>query len=400
MTSNAHGVQISAKARSAGRSAGRDRAGRIARPRVSLFLAVVLLALAPAVRGQGENAPIVALPHHASAGTDDFYYLDLGTGAVTRADQLRRDPWSSRERRLGQNLFQAIGRPLDQPAAFDEILLGPIHVTASSVRAVLFVETSTGYVAYFDQLGRGETFGQVSTVIGRPFGAIASDAGNYALLMRHDSNGRTEGAYLYHAGSGRGFYLSGLARLESDVAAAAAAGFPRLSGQVCAAELQASQRTRAYLVADAADGSLRLLEPESAQRVSARDSPASLFPTFAAEAPTATLQRFVAVPVRDRGETTTHVLFVDTASGELAVLAGVEESSPRPVLTRIAANLYDVLGTAAGAGPRVVAPVEGRAGNGATRGVWLIDSLTRGVAFVDNPATPASATVRRLTIDR
>ena len=58
----------------------------------------------------------------------------------------------------------------------------------------------------------------------------------------------------------------------------------------------------------------------------------------------------------------------------------------------------EVPGTSADAGWRTVAAVSGVAGNGATSGVWLLDSLTRRLAFVDNADTPGSATVRRVRV--
>lgn len=344
------------------------------------------------------RAPIIALPQNSTGGTNELYYLDLGSGTVTHGDQLRRDPLAMRSGRLAQNLFQEIGRPVDQPAGLGEVLLGPISATGTTVRAAILVESSTGYVAFFDQLGKNRIFGRFSSALGRPFAPLASPDRNYALLMSHDGNGRSQGAYLYHAGSGQGLYLGGLAKLRNDVEAVAASGFPTLSGQVAAAELQFSDRTIGYLVADAADGSLRFLDLEAVQRITVRDSPVGLFPTFAAEAATATLQRFAVVPIRNSNETTTHVLFVDAASGDLAVLEGVDDSDKAPTLSKMAANLYGALNTDAGAGARTVATVANRSGTGETDGVWLIDSLTRRVAYVEGAETPGSATVRRVRV--
>ena len=363
-------------------------------------LAVVSLAVPADLAAQpaAARAAIVALPRDSTGGTDNLYYLDLHNGAVIHGDQLRRDPLEIRVRRLRQNLFAEIGRPTDQPAGAGEILIAPIYVTARSVRAVLFVETSTGFVAFYDQLGKADTFGRITTAIGRPFAPLASPDGNFALLTRHDTNARTIGAYLYHAGSGRGFYLPGVNRLQTDATATAASGFPRLSGRVSAAELQRFDRTAGYLIADAADGSLRFLDTNDAPaRVTVRDTSASLFPTFSAEAASRVPQRFVAVPIRDSREVTTHVLFVDVATGDLAVFDGMDSDSRQPRARKLAANLYGVLGTASDSGSRIVAAVPGVAGNGATVGIWLIDSLTRAVAYVADPASPA-ATVRRVRI--
>ncbi len=382
--------------------------GKPARARVLLpailvpaaYLVLAALALEPpALRAQtpAARAPIVALPHDAPSGTEDFYFLDLGTGTVTRVDQLRRDPVGLRAQRQRQNLFREIGRPADQPAAAGEILLAPIHSAPRNARSALFVETSTGFLAFYEQFGRNGAFGQILTVIGRPFATLAAADGNFALLMRHDSNGRTVGAFLYHAGSGKSSYLSRVNRLDTDVPTAAATGFPQLTGRVAAAEIHVFDRTASYLVADAGDGSLRFLDLEG-NSVKARDVQVGLFPTFAAEAVSPADRRFTAVPIRDARETTTHVLFADAATGELAVLEGVENQSRRPVLRKLGADLYTVLGSTAGAGWRTIAAVPGVAGNGATSGVWLIDSLTRRLAYVQNAENPGSATVRRINV--
>ncbi len=351
-----------------------------------------LWAQAPAAR-----APIVALPHDSTSGTDAYYYLDLGSGTLTLVDQLRRDPVQLRVQRLRQNVFGEIGRPADQPAGAGEVLLAEVHSAPRNARSALFVETSTGYVAYYDQLGKGGAFGKIVTVIGRPFAPLAAADGNFALLMRHNSNGRTAGAFLYHAGSGRGFYLRIPSKLGPDASVSSATGFPRLTGLVSAAELQTLDQTTGYLVADAADGSLRYLDLNG-DNVTVRDSSVGLFPTLSAEAASPEGRRFTAVSIRNARETTTHVLFVDVATGDLAILAGVTDSSQRPVMRKLAANLYSVLGTNVGDGWRVIAAVPGVAANGATSGIWLIDSLTRLAAFVDNLETPGSATVRRVRV--
>ncbi len=375
-----------------------DSAARFAPPLI-LALATLGIDAPAALRAQSPTvrAPIVAVPQDAAGGTDDFYYLDLDDGTLIHVDQLRRDPLRLRSQRLGQNPFQEIGRPASQPAGAGEILLEPIHFASRVARAAVFVESSTGYVAYYDQLGKGGGFGQILTVIGRPFGAIAAADGNFALLMRHDNNGRTVGAYLYHAGSGRGIYLRRLNRLDTDVPTSAAAGFPRLTGKVSAAELQVAERTAGYLVADAADGSLRFLDLDGSN-VTVRDAGVSLFPTFAPDATNPADRRVTAVPIRNSQETTTHVLFADAATGDLAVLAGVDDANRSPVLNKLGANLYAVLGTTVDAGWRTVAAVPGVSGNGATSGLWLIDSLTRRLAFVDNAETPGSTTVRRVRV--
>ncbi len=364
-----------------------------------LFFLIFAAANSSEAQGSATKAPLAVLPQDSTGGTDDFYTLDLANGSLQHIDRLRRDPLRIRARRLRQNLFQEIGRPIAQPAGVGEILLEPIRSSDMNARAALFVETSTGYTAYFDQLGKNDLFGRIVTLIGRPFAALAASDGRFALLMRHDGNGRAEGAYLYHSSSGRAAFLSGIVKLDSDVTAAAVSGFPKLTGHPAIVELQVSEQTTGYLIVDSADGSLRFLDLNDSGRLRARDSAASLFPTFSAETPTPTAARFIAAPVRNSNETTTHVLFVDVATGNLAVLRGLEDTATRPSFTLLTANVYRAIGSSAGSGQRAVAAVAGRNADGETAGVWLVDSLTRAIVFAQNLETPGSATVRRVALD-
>ncbi len=360
-----------------------------------------MLTLSP-VAGQGDsNAPVVALPRTASTGTDSFFVLDLRNGGVARVDQLRRDALKGRSRRLTQNLFQDIGRPQTSAATTNEIFLRPIYDANRNARSALFVETSTGYVAYFEQLGKGSTFGRISTVINRPFAPIAVGDGRFALLMKRGSNGRTEGAYLYHATTGRALYFDGLAKLEIDPTMTPVPNLPTLSGQVTAAELQSvDEETVAFLVVDGSDGSMRYfdLNLDRASRISVRESPLSLFPTFDTESKNPSPQRFIAVPVQGSDDNTEHVFFVDAGNGDTALLENVNNAS-RPTMRKLSINLYSVLRTDVATTPRTIVAVPNVSGNGTTNGIWLIDSITRAVVYIQDPATPGDTTLRRVTPD-
>ena len=366
------------------------------------WLVWLALAAVPAFGQGAANSPVAVLPRLTATGTDGFFSLDLRNGAVTYFDRLRRDPLRARLERVAQNLFQDIGRPLDQPAAANEIFLAPLLDAGGNARSALFVETSTGYVAYFEQLGKGSTFGKITTVVARPFGPLASPDGNFALLMRRGTSGRSEGAYLYHASSGRTLLLDGLAKLEIDPPVRNVPALPRLSGQVCAVDLQSSSETTiAYLVADAADGSLHFLDldPDDFTRVTVRESPASLFDAFEPQGRNPTPRRFAAVPIQGAGDDTEHVFFVDAASGEMALFENATGAAARPALRKLALNAYGALRTDVTSRQRIVALVPAVAGSGETRGVWLVDSLTRAMAYVENPGTPGSASIRRVAVE-
>ncbi len=381
------------------RSIPKTMLGRVGEPLACLLVGLVCALAAPAAAQ--ERAPRVPLPLY-SGGTESFISLDLGTGDCYLTDRLKSDPLRIRARGLGQNLFIEIGRPADQPAFAGEILLAPVLGSDSSTRAAVFVETSTGYLAFLDQVGRGNRLGEIRVALGRPFEPIASRDGNYALLMRRDSAGRTDGAYLYHATSGRAVYYGGLRKLETDVAAAAVEGLPRLAGRVTAAPLQSTrEQTISYLVADGGSGELYFfdLSVRDPARVTVRKSALHLSEAFSEAGPHATPQRFVAVPLLDDDDRTRHVLVVDASSGALALVEGVDR---QPALRSSTANLYAAIddsrsGEAAG-GPRLVTAVPALEGGGRTVGVWLVDGATGAVAYVENPDAPERTAVRRVAV--
>ncbi len=369
----------------------------------ALCSAVVLAALLcwlPAAQAQS-GGPLVALADDDGGETDSFYQLALGDGAVSIYEVLRRDPLRLRRRPLSQNLFDEIGRPKTQAAGAGEILLAPIHSSTGAVRAALFVETSTGYVAFFDQLGKGTALGRISTAIGRPFGPLAAADGNFVLLPHRERSGRTEGAYLYHAGSGRGFYYSGLAKLEADSRPASTSPLPKLTGRAAAAPLLDRDRaTTGYLVADSGNGDLHFLivNRQLTEQLASRKSPLNLFEVLPTEVSRPTLERFVAVPIEGPDDRTVHVLFVDVGSGDMVLFENVGSRSAQR-LSKLAPNLYDVLDGADSTVPRTVAAIPRHSSGDETLGIWLLDSLTRGVVYVNRPALPRGAVLSRVSVN-
>ncbi|MEM8998472.1 MAG: hypothetical protein AAGF23_27045, partial [Acidobacteriota bacterium] len=166
--------------------------------------AAALLAAGPTFAQQVAQSHLT-MPRYGSGGvTEEYFSVDLATGRVALADQLRREPETVRLRRTDMNLFQEIGRPANQPAQPGEMLLMPIRESDGSVRTAMLVESSTGYTAFFDEVGRNDELGQIITTIGRPFGPLAAEDLNFVLLPRRDGSGKTVGAYLYHGTTGKG----------------------------------------------------------------------------------------------------------------------------------------------------------------------------------------------------
>jgi len=339
------------------------------------------------VHGEGE---IAVLPAYGSTDCDSFFHLQLKDGATFLTDQLDRNP--IRSRLLGQNPYREIGRPDDQPGFAGEIFLGPIRNADGSLRAVLFVETSTGYVAFFEQPGRGSRLGEISVALGRPFADLVTTDGNYALLMRRDGSGRTEGAYLYHATEGKAVYLDGMRKLETDAPPANTSPLPKLVGHVAAVELQSTrEETVGFLVADAGDGTLHFITTDSRvpTHLTHRKLPLSLDTAVPSEGGQATPVRLLAVPLLENNNTR-HVLFLDVATGTMVLLEDLER---RPALVKMSRNLYDLFGEVTST-PRTWSAVP-HIDNNRTVGVWVIDGASGNLLYIDNPANPVAVSVRR-----
>lgn len=356
-----------------------------------------LLALLCAVSGQAQpaNTPSAALPVFSSDETLSFLNVELGDGRATVFDRLRRNPLAPRAERSA-NVFDRIGRPKEPPAKVGEILFGPIINSAGTVRSALFVESSTGYVAYFDQLNKG--FGTLDNALGRPFGPIAAADGNFALLMRRDGTGRSVGAYLYHATTGRALYLSDVDKLAAEPAVAETEPLPRLDGPLASVALvDGNQETYAYLLLDAATGSIHVagLIAAAPQRFETVQLEVDLRQLFGSPEAPAELGRLTAVGLQNSDGATAQVLILDPKSGAMALIDDLPALPARVSITRSERNFYTGL---SGENPdgRVFTPVPHHDGDGLTLGVWLWDSARRTLLYLANPASLDSATPRRV----
>ena len=363
------------------------------------FVSWLCLLLVSSWAAAAQRAPALAvLPIYDGSGIRSFFQFNTGNGEGLLIDRLR-DPLQVRARVVQQNPYREIGRPLDQPAIAGEILLAPIRSSDGSTRAAFFVEASTGYVAFFDQAGRGGKLGEIQVVLGRPFQEIASGDGNYAMLMRRGGSGRTDGAYVYHATSGRALLYRGLRQLTTDSTPVAVRNLPQLSGKVAAIDLQSAREdTRAFLVADGGNGDLYFfeLDPGNDVRVTVRKSRLNLTEVFPELGAQATARRFLLSPLVASDDRTQHVFVLDATSGEMALVENLDGS--RPVLRKIVVNLYESIRFEPSSESTVWSAVPNLASNGQTIGIWLLDSLTRTTVYVDNPDSPGQTVIRRVAI--
>ena len=154
-------------------------------------------------------SPILAVPiFSGDDSTTGLFMVDLKDGSAVFFPDVGADPRNLRARPVNHNIFTVLGRPLDRPAGPGEILAGEIRAPSGEGRGLFVVETSTGSAVFLEDVGDGPDRLVLRRINGHPAGAIASDDGNFALLMRRDGSGSTDGAYLYHATSGRCLYFA------------------------------------------------------------------------------------------------------------------------------------------------------------------------------------------------
>lgn len=347
--------------------------------------------LLPALAGGAfADTPFLTLPRFAGTSPDLFLSFDHQNGNGQIFDQLRRPASEMRGRRLDDNLFRTIGRAPDQPAIVGELLLAPIFANDGNVRDALFVETSTGYVAFLDEFGKNGKLGTLITVLGRPFGPLAATDGNFALLTRRSD--RTEGAYLIHGTTGRGLYLGGLAKLEIDGKVSTTVEVPKMEGRISAAEVLQNQTTVSYLLVDNTSGKAYFLDLLSApERFNVRPTSLDLVAAFSAAKYNPSLQRFVIEALNDGGSTVA-LLVIDVASGQIGL---VDDPLGSPRLRLLPTNLYDTIRPAIQDTPRTFATVR----NGSA-GVWVIDSLSATIYYLNSPTIPASTRVEPVSVSR
>ncbi|MCG8458013.1 MAG: hypothetical protein MI919_17185, partial [Holophagales bacterium] len=370
-----------------------DRRGTAARTATVLLIPLLAATWAQTADAQAVD-PYLALSRTSSGPTSsEFFFFRLGGGSGSRASGLRRNPDEIEVRRLESNLFRQIGRATDQAAQVGEIFLEPILESDGAARSALFVETSTGYTVYFSELGRGGKLGEMITLLGRPFGPLAAADGNFALLPRRSGSGRTEGAYLYHATTGRGLYLGGLQELEIDPPVSATVPLPSLGGKVTAVSLTSSEETTGFLLIDHADGKVGILELTGGrpEQLEYRETQTRITPSFASESLNPSPRRYSAIPIQDGEDSTLGVLVVDVGSGQMGYLTDL--SSGEPQIAVFPQKIYEFLPTGVAETPRsfeLVAHRESRR----TRGFWLLDSLTAAILYVSSPTNPAELTIR------
>ena len=256
----------------------------------------------------GVARSFLAVPRYeADESTAGAFVIDLGDGSAEFVDRVKVAESTVRRRAMNHNIFAALGRSTDDPANPGEILAGEIRSTSGAVLGLFLVDTSTGAVAYLDDLVNEPHRAILRRVNGRPAEAIASNDGNFALVMRRGGSGATEGAYLYHATTGECVYFNQVNKMAPDPTVRFINGMPEIEGRVAAIGLQGGgEATTHALLVEEASGAIYLvggLERDPNEVAVVRQQ-LGLFEFFPPSPEVASSQRFILVPgFSDNGAT-------------------------------------------------------------------------------------------------
>ena len=196
--------------------------------------------------------------YEADESTAGAFVIDLSDGLAEFVDRVKVAVVHGTCRAINHNVFErpSVAARMIR-ATPGEILAGEIRSATGAVTGLFLVDTSTGAVAYFDDLVKEPHRATLRRVNGRPAEAIASNDGNFALVMRRGGSGVTEGAYLYHATTGECVYFARVNKMASDPTVGFVNGMPEIEGGVAAIALQdGGEATTQALLIDEASGAI------------------------------------------------------------------------------------------------------------------------------------------------
>ncbi len=346
--------------------------------------------------------PILAIPKFdPDDSTRGVFSISLENGKGTLFNGVRKTPVNFSPRAMLHNFFDAVGRPPGQSAQPGQVLAGPIRKGGGQVHALLIVDTTTGKIGYLTSLDDNPSRGILKMVDGAPARSMASDDGNYALLMRRTGSGKTLGAYLYHATTGECRILRDIGNLRRSIETLQTTTLPMIEAGVSGMEIQTGgEATSGILLIDPSTGALYLvggIKHDPAQ-LTVRKLSLNLVNAFPKNPETASPQRFVPIPITDRSGATTSALIVDVGSGALALLDNLDNPS-KIRLIGIQGSIYDVLPRDVPR-PRTISGVPKIDDSGATRGAWLVDSATGDVLFLNHLQDPGDLEIRKVAVRR
>jgi hypothetical protein len=346
--------------------------------------------------------PILAIPKFDDDDSiRDIFSFALETGRGTLLKRVRKSPLDIRALPMRHNLFQAIGRAPGQAARDGQVLVGPIRTGSGRVHALLVVDTTTGKMGYLTDLDDDPAVGTLRMIDGAPAQSIASDDGNYTMVMRRTGSGKTLDAYLFHGTTGRCQIFMGVGNLKTTISARSTIAMPKISSGISSLPIQGgNDATSSALLIDPSTGALHLvgsIEHKPAQ-LTVRTLSLNLTSAFRKNPKVASTRRFVPVPITDRSGATTSALIVDVGTGTLALLDNVDNPSRiRPI--GLKGSIYDVLPENVER-PRTITAVPKINDSGITKAAWLFDSASGDIVFVKHLQDPQDLELRKVVVRR
>ncbi|MEN8163293.1 MAG: NPCBM/NEW2 domain-containing protein [Acidobacteriota bacterium] len=353
--------------------------------------------LPPATTGV---SPTLTIPVFDSGDTTKaIFVINSENGRARVIDHLRRTSAEVRERPFHDNVFNALGRPLDLPAHNSQLLAGPIRKGNGAVHALLLVDTTTGAMGYITGLGDDPSKARLKRISGLPAQDMAGPDGNFSLIMRRNASGETVGAYLFRGTTGRCVYFRDLEKLPTHIDPTPTSSLPAIDGPVSSLALQGgSDATTHFLLIDNEGGALFLVGgvKRKAAQLTVQPIPSNLVSSFPTETPVAAPIRFVPIPITTRSGATDSALILDVAGGAMAILEHLTEPS-KTRLIGVNRSIYGLLPADVGS-PRSITAVPKINDTGTTVGAWLFDSASDTILFLANLDHPNQLELRTVRV--
>jgi hypothetical protein len=329
--------------------------------------------------------------------TKGIFFIGLDNGNAFFIDKVKSSPQTVRTRALNQNIFELLERQPGEAARFGQVLVGPVRKGNGMVHALFLVDTTTGKMGYITDLENRSYEGRMQRVNGAPAATLASDDGNFALVMHQNSSGATDGAILYHGTTGKSAFISGIDAPAAGLRVLQTTPLTPTGGGVSSLEILAgSEATDALLLIDPVNGSMRRvgINKKKAGNFEVSTLKPNLFDVFPRDTAVQTPHRFVIVPITSGSGATVRALIVDVGSGTIAHIDNVRNTK-KMSLKLSSQNIYSRLRKDV-ARPRVITAVPKVASSGATEGAWLFDSVTGTILFLDGLADPGSIRILKV----
>ena len=328
--------------------------------------------------------------------TRGLYLFDLSDGAGHLFKRVRKTPLDIQPAPLGHTLFEPIRR--SGHAGPGRVLAGPIRSGSGRLHALLIVDTTSGNLGYLAGLDDDPTGGRVMPFAGSPAADLRSNDGAFALIMRRSSKGKTLGAYLYNGTTGRCRLFKNIGDLATDGRSEPATDLPTTGPGVTAVEVHSgNEATTHFLLIDSASGALHLIGgvEKKPTHLMTRTLPVNLLRSFPEGSGGSGSQRFVPVPITDRNGATESILIIDADSGGMAFLEDFRDTS-RARLVGARGSVFDLLRIEPGR-RKALAAAPKIDDTGITEGVWVFEPATGEIVFLNLRPDRYRPAIRRVT---